>query len=154
MVVPDEYQYAGSASCREEGTGCLVGHFNETAVDIRTPYSSDCATRLLLDRIADKWAVLVLGMLMDAPKRFNDLRRAIEGISQKMLSQTLRSLERDGLVSRRAFATVPVTVEYSITPLGKSLAAPMDALRIWAESHMDQVLANQLEFDAGATSRI
>jgi DNA-binding HxlR family transcriptional regulator len=120
-------------------------------MDVRNPYSSDCPTRMLLDRIADKWAVLVLGLLMDGPVRFNRLRRTVEGISQKMLSQTLKSLERDGLVSRRAIATVPVTVEYAVTPLGQSLAAPMDALRIWAETHMDEVIANQQRHDAAGS---
>jgi DNA-binding HxlR family transcriptional regulator len=123
-------------------------------MDVRNPYSSDCPTRMLLDRIADKWAVLVLGLLMDRPVRFNRLRRTVEGISQKMLSQTLKSLERDGLVSRKAIATVPVTVEYAVTPLGQSLAAPMDALRLWAETHMDEVIANQQRHDAGATAGV
>jgi DNA-binding HxlR family transcriptional regulator len=121
---------------------------------IPNSYSSDCPTRLLLDRVADKWAVLVLGLLMDGPMRFNVLRRTIEGISQKMLSQTLKSLERDGLVSRKAIATVPVTVEYSATPLGQSLATPMDAIRIWAETHMGEVLANQQRYDAGGEPRL
>ena len=120
-------------------------------MNIANPYSSDCPTRKMLDRIADKWAVLVLGLLSEGPIRFNRLRRAIEGISQKMLSQTLKSLERDGLVSRKAFATVPVTVEYAITPLGRTLATTLDALRIWAETHMEEVTANQQRYDAGAS---
>lgn len=114
-------------------------------------YASTCPTRLVLDRIADKWAVLVLGLLGDGPVRFNQLRRQIEGISQKMLSQTLKSLERDGLVSRKAIATVPVTVEYSITPLGATLSATVDNLRIWAETHMGQVLLSQRQYDATGT---
>ena len=113
-------------------------------------YARTCPTRLVLDRVADKWAVLVLGLLGDRPVRFNQLRRQIEGISQKMLSQTLKSLERDGLVSRRAIPTVPVTVEYSITPLGQTLSATVDNLRIWAESHMEQVLLSQQQYDAAA----
>lgn len=121
-------------------------------MEIRNSYTADCPTRMVLDRIADKWAVLVLGLLMDGPVRFNSLRRVVEGISQKMLSQTLKSLERDGLVSRKAIATVPVTVEYAITPLGRTLAAPMDALRIWAETHMDEVIANQQRYDAEASN--
>nr|WP_321983612.1 helix-turn-helix domain-containing protein [uncultured Lichenicoccus sp.] len=115
---------------------------------VHDPYSGVCPTRMILDRIADKWAVLVLGLLINAPVRFNQLRRTIEGISQKMLSQTLKALERDGLVSRRAFATVPVTVEYAITPLGQTLAATLDALRIWAETHMEEVTASQQRYDA------
>jgi DNA-binding HxlR family transcriptional regulator len=113
-------------------------------------YAHACPTRMVLDRIADKWAVLVLGLLGDGPVRFNQLRRQIEGISQKMLSQTLKSLERDGLVSRRATPTVPVTVEYSITPLGETLSATVDNLRIWAETHMEQVLLSQRQYDAEA----
>jgi DNA-binding HxlR family transcriptional regulator len=113
-------------------------------------YSTDCPTRLVLDRIADKWAVLVLGLLGNGPVRFNRLRRQIEGISQKMLSQTLKSLERDGLVSRKVTPTVPVTVEYSITPLGETLSATVDNLRIWAETHMEKVLVAQRQYDAGS----
>ena len=113
-------------------------------------YAATCPTRLVLDRVADKWAVLILGLLGDGPVRFNAIRRRIEGISQKVLSQTLKSLERDGLVSRRAIATVPVTVEYSITPLGRTLSATVDNLRIWAETHMEQVVQSQQQYDAAA----
>lgn len=110
-------------------------------------YDANCPTRMVLDRIADKWAVLVLGLLVDEPVRFNQLRRSIDGLSQKMLSQTLKNLERDGLVHRRAFATVPVTVEYSITPLGRTLAATVDSLRIWAEAHIGDVERAQKRYD-------
>jgi DNA-binding HxlR family transcriptional regulator len=113
-------------------------------------YATSCPTRLVLDRIADKWAVLVLGLLGNGPVRFNRLRRQIEGISQKMLSQTLKSLERDGLVSRKVTPTVPVTVEYSITPLGETLSATVDGLRIWAETHIEKVLVAQQRYDAGS----
>ena len=82
--------------------------------------------------------------------RFNELRRRIEGLSQKMLSQTLKSLERDGLVSRKAFATVPVTVEYSITPLGHTLTSTVDVLWIWAETHIGEVIDAQKRYDAAA----
>jgi len=111
-------------------------------------YSAQCPTRQVLDRVGDKWAVLILLLLRDEPLRFNQLRRAIEGISQKMLSQVLKSLERDGLVKRRAIATVPVTVEYSITPLGRTLAAAVDPLRDWAERNLKDVLAAQRRYDA------
>jgi DNA-binding HxlR family transcriptional regulator len=110
-------------------------------------YDSNCPTRLVLDRIADKWAVLVLGLLAAGPQRFNQLRRRIEGLSQKMLSHTLKSLERDGLVHRRAIATVPVTVEYSITPLGRTLADTVDGLRVWAEAHIAEVQRAQKRYD-------
>ena len=110
-------------------------------------YSADCPTRKVLDRVADKWAVLVLGLLSKEPVRFNQLRRKIEGVSQKMLSQTLKSLERDGLVHRKAIPTVPVTVEYSITPLGRTLVETVDGLRIWAETHMGEVQKSQNRYD-------
>ncbi|ANC91854.1 transcriptional regulator [Azospirillum humicireducens] len=110
-------------------------------------YASGCPTRHALDRIADKWTVLILGLLEGGPMRFNQLRREIEGISQKMLSQTLKSLERDGLVSRKVFATVPVTVEYAITPLGATLAETLVPLRIWAETHIAQLLESRAAYD-------
>jgi len=111
-------------------------------------YAAACPTRQILDRIGDKWAVLILILIRDEPMRFNALRRTIEGISQKMLSQVLKSLERDGLIKRRVFATVPVTVEYSITPLGQTLAAAVDPLRDWAEQNLKEVLAAQRRYDA------
>ena len=111
-------------------------------------YSADCPTRQILDRVGDKWAVLILLLLRQQPVRFNALRRTIEGISQKMLSQVLKSLERDGLIRRRAIATVPVTVEYSITPLGQTLAAAVDPLRDWAERNLKEVLVAQRRYDA------
>lgn len=114
------------------------------------PYASDCPTRLVLDRVADKWTVLILGLLARKPTRFNELRRAVQGISQKMLAQTLRALERDGLVQRKVIATVPVTVEYSITALGRTLSTTVDALRKWAEKHISEVTASQLRYDKTA----
>ena len=115
-------------------------------------YAADCPTRQILDRVGDKWAVLILLLLRDEPLRFNQLRRAIDGISQKMLSQVLKSLERDGLVKRRAIATVPVTVEYSITPLGLTLASAVDHLRDWAERHLKEVLTAQRRYDGQRSS--
>jgi len=97
--------------------------------------------------------VLILLLLRDGPLRFNALRRAIEGISQKMLSQVLKSLERDGLVRRRAIPTVPVTVEYSITPLGTTLAAAVDPLRDWAEQNLKEVLYAQRRYDAQRSAK-
>jgi DNA-binding HxlR family transcriptional regulator len=117
---------------------------------MQTPnaYSADCPTRQILDRVGDKWAVLILLLLRDEAMRFNRLRRAIEGISQKMLSQVLKSLERDGLIRRRVIPTVPVTVEYSLLPLGATLAAAVDPLRAWAETNLKEVLAAQRRYDA------
>src|SRR5215467_2431168 len=116
-------------------------------------YSADCPTRQILDRVGDKWAVLILLLLRDETKRFNQLRRAIEGISQKMLSQVLKSLERDGLIRRRVIPTVPVTVEYSMTPLGITLAAAVDPLRDWAERYLKEVLAAQRRYDAQKSAK-
>lgn len=110
-------------------------------------FEDRCPTRLLLDRLADKWALLILDRLQEGPLRFNRVRRDIKGISQKVLSQTLKRLERDGLVSRAVFATVPVTVEYSLTPLGQTLNETVSALAHWAERNMDAVLAAQRAYD-------
>ena len=112
-------------------------------------YQENCPTRLVLDRLADKWIVLILGRLALQPMRFNRLRREIEGVSQKVLSQALKKLERDGLVKRKAFATVPVTVEYSITPLGLTLAAKVSELARWAEDNIEEVIAAQRVYDSG-----
>ena len=112
------------------------------------PYAADCPTRMVLDRVADKWTVLVLGLLEGGPQRFNRLRREVEGLSQKMLAQTLRSLERDGLVTRTAFPTVPVTVEYALTPLGRTLATALRPLMDWAEARFGEVAAAQRAYDA------
>ncbi|MEJ1156914.1 winged helix-turn-helix transcriptional regulator [Prosthecomicrobium sp. N25] len=109
-----------------------------------------CPTRLVLDRIADKWTLLILLRLEEEPRRFNALRREVDGISQKVLSQTLRALERDGLVQRRVYPTVPVSVEYAITPLGRTLTGTVDAIRRWAQDNIESVLAAQKRYDAGA----
>src|SRR6266513_1369681 len=95
----------------------------------------DCrAVSEVLDRIGDKWSVLVVAMLGDGPKRFNELRRAIASISQRMLTLTLRGLERDGLVTRTMFATIPPRVDYALTELGRSLLVPVSALALWAQA--------------------
>ncbi|BCP55427.1 HxlR family transcriptional regulator [Kaistia sp. 32K] len=116
-------------------------------------YEDRCPTRLVLDRIADKWAVLILDHLNGGPMRFNHIRRDIKGISQKVLSQTLKRLERDGLVSRTVFATVPVTVEYALTPLGHTLTETVAALTHWAERNIEAVLTAQKSYDAAAELR-
>lgn len=115
-------------------------------------YAQNCPTRLVIDRLADKWAVLVLRKLADDRMRFNRLRREIEGVSQKVLSQVLKKLERDGLVAREVFATVPVTVEYSITPLGQTLTSTVAALTRWAEQHMPEILAAQQRYDGAVAA--
>lgn len=111
-------------------------------------YEDCCPARLLLERLADKWAMLILDRVDGAPVRFNQLRRDIKGISQKVLSHTLKRLERDGLVTRTVHPTVPVTVEYAITPLGATLTDTASAFAHWAEQHMDAVLSAQARYDA------
>jgi len=123
----------------------------ETALQLpKTPaFERDCPIRLVLDRIADKWTVMMMSLLSDgAPHRFNELRRNVEGISQKMLTQTLRDLERDGLVVRTVYAEVPPRVEYALTPLGVTLCGPIAALGEWAIAHVDEVKRAQARFDA------
>ncbi len=110
-------------------------------------FSALCPTRLILNRIADKWTVLVVILLQDGTKRFSHLQREIGGISQKMLTQTLRGLERDGLVTRKIYATVPPKVEYSLTPLGHTLKDMLNAIKTWSESNIDAVLAAQKTYD-------
>ena len=112
-------------------------------------YSQMCPSRQILDRIADKWTTLVIGILSGAlaPVRFREFRRRIEGISQKMLTQTLRDLERDGLVLRTAYPVIPPRVEYSLTPLGETLRVPLGALNEWAHAHIDDIREAQATFD-------
>jgi DNA-binding HxlR family transcriptional regulator len=111
-------------------------------------YTSDCPTRQVLDRIGDKWTALIMGMLEQGPQRFSELQRSIGGISQKMLTQTLRSLERDGLVNRTVYAEVPPRVEYALTPLGETLCTPLAAIRLWAEVNIAEVSAAQAVYDS------
>jgi DNA-binding HxlR family transcriptional regulator len=114
-----------------------------------------CPSRQLLDRISDKWVTLILAALGSGgcdgdPRsmRYSELLRLLAGVSQKMLTQTLRSLERDGLVTRTVTPTVPVTVTYELTDLGLSLHQMMRGLKTWAETHMDDVLANREAHEA------
>lgn len=117
------------------------------------PYSADCPTRRILDRIGDRWTVLIMGILGGGDARFSELRRSIEGISQKMLTQTLRGLERDGLVTRTVFPEVPVRVEYSLTGAGRTLLEPLSMLRSWAIDHLGEVIASQDAYDHTPVAR-
>jgi DNA-binding HxlR family transcriptional regulator len=112
-------------------------------------YSAPCPSRAALDRIADKWTALLVGALTAGPRRFSELRADVGGISEKMLTQTLRSMERDGLVARRAFATVPPRVEYALTELGRTLEEPLAAVRSWAERHINEVETARAAYDGG-----
>jgi DNA-binding HxlR family transcriptional regulator len=113
-------------------------------------YADNCPTRKILDRIADKWTVLIVGRLATSKRRFGELRREICGISPKVLTQKLRELERDGIVVRRVYATVPPKVEYSLTPLGHTLTELLDAIRVWSETHIEAILEAQQVFDSQA----
>ena len=105
--------------------------------------------RELLDQVLDKWSLSVLDELCERPCRFNDLRRAIPAVTQKSLTATLRRLERNGIIERRIVNTRPVAVEYRITPLGKGLRAPIDALLDWANAYLPQIERARDAFDAG-----
>ena len=119
--------------------------FNEAS--IWNVYDAACPTRLVLNRIADKWTVLVVSSLELGTKRFSTLQREIGGVSQKMLTQTLRGLERDGLVQRTIYPTVPPKVEYTLTPLGRTLVGLVDAIRVWSEQHIEEVMQAQTSYD-------
>jgi DNA-binding HxlR family transcriptional regulator len=106
-----------------------------------------CPSRQLLDRLSDKWVGLVLQALANGPQRYNEVARTVAGVSQKMLTQTLRTLERDGLATRTVTPTVPVRVDYELTDLGRSLLPVMRAIKDWAEAHMDDVLAARSRYD-------
>jgi DNA-binding HxlR family transcriptional regulator len=113
-------------------------------------YNEHCPTRMVLDRIADKWTVLIVGALENKTKRFGELRREIGGVSQKMLTQTLRGLERDGLVARVVYASVPPKVEYSLTELGRTVIRILEAIREWSEKNIEEVLKARGEYDTRA----
>jgi DNA-binding HxlR family transcriptional regulator len=106
--------------------------------------------RTILSRIGDKWSVIVVCRLCGSPRRFNELRRMTEGITQRMLSSTLRHLERDGLVTRTVHPTVPPQVEYALTDSGRSLHEILFQLVQWTEEHMDTIRRAQSSYDAGA----
>ena len=111
--------------------------------------SDSClAVREVLNRVGDKWSVLIVGLLADGPKRFSELRRAIEGISQRMLTLTLRGLERDGLVTRTVYPTIPPRVEYELTELGRTLRKPIQSLAKWAQDNRERIQQARNRYDA------
>jgi DNA-binding HxlR family transcriptional regulator len=111
------------------------------------------AVREVLNRVGDKWSVQIVDLLGEGSMRFSDLRRAIEGISQRMLTLTLRGLERDGLVTRTVFPEIPPRVEYELTRLGKTLLEPISALADWAEAHRTSIQEARQKFD-GRENRV
>lgn len=110
-------------------------------------FSVNCPSRLLFAEIADKWSMMLLTVLSDQPRRFNDIKRRLGGIAQKTLTQTLRRLERNGLIRRKVITDSPVAVEYSLTPLGESLLEPFRVLFAWIVDHLDDVDRAREEFD-------
>lgn len=122
----------------------------QTAREEYDAYLASCPSRILLDRISDKWVTLVLCALDDEPQRYSPLRARIAGVSEKMLTQTLRSLERDGLVQRTVTPRVPVRVDYALTDLGQSLLGPIRVMKVWAEAHIPDVEAARVSYDRGS----
>jgi DNA-binding HxlR family transcriptional regulator len=115
-------------------------------------FDPDCPTRIVLDRVGDKWTVLVVSALANDTLRFTELRARVGGVAPKVLTQTLRALERDGILKRTVYAEVPPRVEYSLTRLGRSLATPIDAIQNWAEVHVAAVLTARDKYDERAVS--
>ncbi|MBP2850396.1 MULTISPECIES: winged helix-turn-helix transcriptional regulator [Dickeya] len=113
-------------------------------------FSSDCPSRALFDQIADKWSMMVLAVLDDGPQRYNAIKRRLEGITQKALTQCLRKLERNGLVSRQILSFSPVAVQYEITPLGRTLQQPFRELHQWTLDKLPEVEAARQQFDQAA----
>jgi DNA-binding HxlR family transcriptional regulator len=117
-------------------------------------FSSECPSRALFDQIADKWSMMVLHVLDDGPQRFNAIRRRLEGVTQKALTQCLRRLERNGLVSRQVVSLSPVAVQYQMTPLGRTLQQPLRQLHEWTLSAIDDVEAARREYDGAASGAL
>jgi DNA-binding HxlR family transcriptional regulator len=136
----------------EDGTSRSAAHCEVT--DPYDPFQwdarEDCEVRQILDRIADKWSLLAIALLEGRTLRFTELQRRIDGISQRMLTVTLRQLERDGLVERTVYPVVPPRVEYSLTPLGSTLHSTIQSLVTWTEEHQAEIAAARTAYDARA----
>jgi DNA-binding HxlR family transcriptional regulator len=130
-----------------EGTDVKPEHINVPVLP-NAHLGNDCrGVASVLARVGDKWSVLVIMLLSDGPRRFNELKRMIGGISQRMLTLTLRGLERDGLVKRTVFPTIPPRVDYELTDLGRGLRKPVEALGRWAHEHQPQIAHAREQFD-------
>jgi DNA-binding HxlR family transcriptional regulator len=139
----------------EEGTSKSPGAPEVTDCDwdaFQWDFREGCEVRQILDRVADKWSLLVIALLKHETKRFSELRREIDGISQRMLTVTLRNLERDGLVRRTIHAEVPPRVEYQMTDLGCTLLGTIESLVRWTEEHQQEIARARAEFDANASA--
>jgi len=129
----------------QEGTKLIPEHSQVTVLDV---HSEDCrGVSSILARVGDKWSVLIIVLLGDGPKRFNEIKRLVGGISQRMLTLTLRGLERDGLVTRTLFPTIPPRVDYELTPLGRSLWNAVEPLGSWARDHIGDIHKARDKFD-------
>ncbi|MFD4635944.1 winged helix-turn-helix transcriptional regulator [Lentzea sp. NPDC058436] len=115
-------------------------------------FSVDCPSRPILDQVADKWSMMALAVL-ERPTRFNEIKRQLDGVTQRVLTQTLRRLERNGLIRRRVLETSPIGVEYSLTPLGESFRAPFLGLYEWTVANSVEVMAAQREYDERTSAR-
>jgi DNA-binding HxlR family transcriptional regulator len=140
----------------EDGTSKSVGHSVVTAPcdwdAFQWDAREDCEVRQILDRIADKWSLLVIALLEQRKLRFSELQREIDGISQRMLTVTLRQLERDGLVDRTVHPVVPPRVEYELTPLGATLYGTIRSLVRWTERHQAEIAAARAAYDRRAAT--
>ncbi|TDD46586.1 transcriptional regulator [Nonomuraea terrae] len=136
----------------EDGTSRSLSYCESTVDDDydarQWDTREDCEVRQILDRIADKWSLLVIALLDCQSLRFTQLRREIDGVSQRMLSVTLRQLERDGLVTRTVHPVVPPRVDYALTPLGRTLHQTIKALVTWTEEHREEIAAARADYDA------
>jgi DNA-binding HxlR family transcriptional regulator len=141
--------HQGNGTEQADGNGKGDG---KAQVDIRKCSSADvedhCRVREILDRVADKWSLLVISLLAERGRRFTELRAEIDGISQRMLTLTLRRLERDGLVRRTVHPVVPPRVDYDLTPLGATLIGPIEALVQWVADHTGEIVAARAAYEA------
>ncbi|WP_155342199.1 winged helix-turn-helix transcriptional regulator [Acrocarpospora corrugata] len=137
----------------EDGTSMSPGYCRDTDYDaLQWDTREDCEVRQILDRIADKWSLLVIALLDQRSLRFTELRRTIDGVSQRMLTRTLRQLERDGLVSRTVYPAVPPRVDYALTPMGVTLHHTIRALVTWTEEHQNEIAHARAAYDIRAVA--
>lgn len=127
-----------------EDTSSYAAHGVDSVI-----FAVDCPSRPILDQIADKWSMMAMAVL-EKPTRFNELRRRLEGVTQRVLTQTLRRLERNGMIVRRVLPTSPVGVEYALTPLGESLREPFGRLYDWTVMHSGEIQSAQEKYDGSS----